>query len=319
MMKLLYEETPKGFEEVLVSLLSTQIDLSVGPIFSQQTKEKKGIPDLTIIQKSFSILFETKLADWFHEEQIIRHLEGFKQDTEYKVLFLLANFELEDFELDEQIRGRFSKSFQLAKERAIIIKAISFEGFIEGLENVKSSEVFKNFLDEFKIYLDRNNLLPKWRYLLDVVNCAGSLVEIKQNFYICPDTGGAYSHRRAKYFGPYARKRVENIFEIRAVVSIAQKLGEGTVKWNNSGEAPDQLIADAKAMIRNSQSRAYENKTVALQVFLLGKGEETSFSKTDRGGMYGPRKYFWDIAKNCKNSKELAVYLRGKSWSDFQD
>ena len=230
---------------------------------------------------------------------------------------MLANFELEDFELDEQIRVRFPKAFQLADEQAITIKAVSFEYFIEALENIRCSEVFKKFLDEFKLYLDRNNLLPKWRYLLDVVNCAGSLDEIKQNFYICPDTGGAYTHRRAKYFGPYARKQVENIFEIRAVVSIAQDLGGGTVKWNNSDEATDKLIAEAKAMIGKSKLRVDENKTVALQVFLLEQGEATSFKKTDRGGMFGTKKYFWNIAKNCKNSKELASFLNGKSWNEF--
>lgn len=318
-MKLLYEETPKGFEEVLVSLLSMKIDLSVGLIFTQQTKEKNGIPDLIITQKSFSIVFETKLTDWFYEAQILRHLEGFKQNNDYKILFLLSNFEIEDFELDEQIRGRFPKAFQLAEERTIIIKAISFEYFVEILENVMHSELFKKFLHEFKLYLDRNNLMPKWRYLLDVVNCTGSLDELQQNFYMCPDTGGAYSHRRAKFLGPYARKQVEKIFEIRAVVSIAQNLGEATVKWNNSGESPEQLIADAKAMIQNSQSRVDENKTVALQVFLLEKAESTCFKKTDRGGMYGVKKYFWDIAINCKDSKELAIFLNGKGWNEFQN
>ncbi|HAA28481.1 MAG TPA: hypothetical protein DCE56_13365 [Cyanobacteria bacterium UBA8553] len=83
--------------------------------------------------------------------------------------------------------------------------------------------------------------------------------------------------------------------------------------WINT----DKLISEAKARLRKSELRVDENKTVALQVFLLEKGESTSFKKTERGGMYSSNKYFWDIAKNCKNSKELASLLNGKSWSDF--
>jgi hypothetical protein len=37
-LKLLYEENPKGFEEVLVTLISDDINITVGPTFSQQQK-----------------------------------------------------------------------------------------------------------------------------------------------------------------------------------------------------------------------------------------------------------------------------------------
>lgn len=311
-MKILYEESPKSFEEVLISLLPSDTKLSVGPTFSQQRCQKRNIPDLVITQRSFSIFFETKLSDWFYQEQNWGHIDGFNLEAQDKILFLLSNFESDEPE------AKFAREIELAwKEHQVILQPISFEDLISALENVRSSEAFKKILDEFKLYLDRNNLLPKWKYLLDVVNCAGSLNEINNDYYICPDTGGAYSHRRAKYFGAYANKQVSKIFEVRAVVTIDIKLGEGTVKWNNSGESQEALIGQAKKLISDSEFRSNENEQVSLQVFLLGEGQPTCFQKTTRGGMLGSKKYFWDIATDCQNSKELAEWLNGKNWSDF--
>ena len=34
--------------------------------------------------------------------------------------------------------------------------------------------------------------------------------------------------------------------------------------------------------------------------------------------MLQSKKYFWDIAIDCKNSQELAEKLRDKNWSDFE-
>lgn len=312
-MKVLYEESPKSFEEILVSLLSSHTNLTVGPTFTQQTKQKKSIPDLAITQRSFSVFFETKLNDWFYEQQTNEHINGFTPEAQDRILFLLSNFEFDEPET------KFASQIKAAWEQyQVILQPISFEGLLGALESVRSSESFKKLLDEFKVYLDRNNLLPKWKYLLEVVNCAGSFNEIDKNVYICPNTGGAYSHRRAKYFGPYANKQVSKIFEVRAVVSIDRELGEGTVKWNNSGEAQETLINQAKKIINDSEFRSNENQTVPLQVFLLEKDESTCFKKTTRGGMQSSKQYFWDIAIDCQNSKELAELLNGKSWSDFK-
>ena len=43
---------------------------------------------------------------------------------------------------------------------------------------------------------------------------------ISKGVYACPDTGGAYTHKRARYFGAYEDKTVSWLFEIRAVVAV---------------------------------------------------------------------------------------------------
>ena len=227
LMKMLYEDSPKKFEELLATLLKTDTNIIVGPTFTQQTKTVKSIPDLAITQKSFSVFFETKTTDWFYEDQINRHIAGFNQTADDKILFLLSNFE------NDNLEEQFDKQIKEAKKHKIILQPITFEDFVGSLEQVCNSEYLRSLLDEFKLYLDRNNYLPKWKYLLDVVSCSGTLEEIEQGVYMCPDTGGAYSHRRAKYFGPYSNKKVSDIFEISAIVVIEKNLGDAKIKWRN--------------------------------------------------------------------------------------
>lgn len=312
LMKMLYEDSPRKFEELLATLLKTDTNIIVGPTFTQQTKTVKSIPDLAITQKSFSVFFETKTTDWFYEDQINRHIAGFNQTADDKILFLLSNFE------NDNLEEQFAKEIKEAKKHKIILQPLTFEDFVGSLEEVCNSEYLRSLLDEFKLYLDRNGRLPKWKYLLDVVSCSGTLAEIEQGVYMCPDTGGAYSHRRAKYFGPYSSKKVADIFEINAIVVIEKNLGEAKIKWKNKDIKDETLIEQARQKLQNWQWRIDENKSVPLQVFLLDNKQETNFVKETSGGMLQSKKYFWDIATDCKNSQELAEKLRDKNWGDYE-
>jgi hypothetical protein len=312
LMKMLYEDSPRKFEELLATLLKTDTNIIVGPTFTQQTKTVKSIPDLAITQKSFSVFFETKTTDWFYEDQINRHIAGFNQTADDKILFLLSNFE------NDNLEEQFAKEIKEAKKHKIILQPLTFEDFVGSLEEVCNSEYLRSLLDEFKLYLDRNGRLPKWKYLLDVVSCSGTLAEIEQGVYMCPDTGGAYSHRRAKYFGPYSSKKVADIFEINAIVVIEKNLGEAKIKWKNKNIKDETLIEQARQKLQNWQWRIDENKSVPLQVFLLDNKQETNFVKETSGGMLQSKKYFWDIATDCKNSQELAEKLRDKNWGDYE-
>ena len=58
-------------------------------IFTLQEKSVDSVPDATITQESFKIVVETKMSDWFYEDQLIRHLNSFN-DEKYKVMITLA-------------------------------------------------------------------------------------------------------------------------------------------------------------------------------------------------------------------------------------
>ena len=312
-LKLLHREHPDSFAEAITSLVTDEISLTIGPVFRQQRKAASSIPDLSVSQKAFAIFFETKLRDWFYSDQIRRHIDGFAESGDLKVLFLLSNFESDDLEY------RFKRERAKAKKRGIILQPISFEDFVGTLESVKSSDSFKSILEEFKVYLDRNNHLPKWKSLLDVTNCKASLNEIEAGAYMCPDSGGAYSHRRARFFGAYAWKKVASIHEIRGLVAVGVKQQDCHVRWKNISEPDTPLKAQAVGMIRRWDYRVRENADTPLQVFLLGPGHETDFVKSTSGGMWQSKKYFWEIAQDCRSAQELADKLRGRTWEEFEN
>ena len=309
-LKLLYEENPKSFEEV-ISILTSQ-DFVINPSFQQQVKKSSSIPDIVIEQKSFSIYFETKTFDWFYNDQIDRHLSGFKKGNDYNILFLLANFEIDD--LEERFKTQIVKA---KKEYDITLSPISFEQLIGVLETVESSEEFQTFLIEFRDFLERNDYLPTWKYLLDVVNCSSTIHEVHDNdVYMCLDTGGMYKHQRAFYFGGYKNKNVKYIHEIKALIVVEKEGKEAFVKWKNIDATDNELIKEAKNKINRFDYRISEVNETNLQVFLLQNRQEANFRKSSAGGLYGSKKYFRDIARkyDAKNSIDLAERLKDITW-----
>jgi len=317
-LKLLYEENPASFEQLLFSLIPSSIDnFSIIPDFYQQTKKGDSIPDIVIEQKSFSLYIETKNFDWFYDSQIDKHLESLKSiNSDFKILLLLSS----DFKIsnsESQFKKQISQAFE---DHHVVLSPITFETLANSLSEVDSSDSFKKTVAQYDNYLDRNSLLPNWEYLLDVVNCTTTIQEIENhNYYMCPDRGRGYSHRRAKYFGPYKNKKVTSIYEIKALVVIEKNLQSGEVRWNNINTDSKELIAEAMEKIANSEFRKNENSKHSLQVFLLQNRAETNFIKESSGGLYGSKIYFRNIAKkhNAKNSQELADALNNKTWESI--
>lgn len=310
-LKLLYEENPKSFEEAISTLTSQ--DFLINPSFKQQVRKNKSVPDIIIEQNSFSIFFETKTFDWFYDNQIDRHLEGFKKETTYNILFLIANFETDAPE------EKFASQIKTARDKHnITLSPISFEQLVGVLENIESSEDYKKYLIEFRDFLERNNYLPTWKYLLDVVNCSSTIAEVHEhNVYMCPDSGGMYKHQRALFFGGYKSKNVRFIHEIKALVIVEEGGKTANVKWKNFEELNEkQLIHEAKEKINLFDYRKKEIQERNIQVFLLQNPYEANFKKASSGGLYGSKKYFKDIARkhDAKNSKELAEKLKTETW-----
>lgn len=309
MMKLIYEESSRRFSELIDKLTAGQGDILVGPLFRQQQKEIASIPDLTISQQAFTIAFETKLTNWFYSEQINNHLLSLKEGPGTLILFLLSNFETDHLaEFEEQVK--------YAKTGGVLLIPISYEELLGGFESVCTTDYLAGLLDEFREYLDVKQLLPRWKYLLDVVNCATTMYEIEAGAYLCPDAKGAYNHKRARFLGPYANKAVRAIYEIIAVVSIGSQMQDNKIKWNNHSSNSSQQIID-RAIAKVQELRPEQIQHTALQVFLLGDGAKTFFEKDTPGGMLGSKQYFWNVGNGKDNVEELAAFLDNKKWSKF--
>ncbi|MGK7923334.1 MAG: hypothetical protein AB4080_25375 [Trichodesmium sp.] len=308
---MLYEENPKFLSEVLSKLLGEGLSGIVGVKFTQQAGKKQSIPDGEITQEPFYILLETKRGSSLDEEQLLRHLESLKQKQGRKILIALANYEQ-----DEPKAPAFSNVKKTAEADKILFLPISFEDF---LESIKLSNLPKNLADainDLEEYFNEEDLLPSWKYRLDVVNCAGTYDDvIKHNIYVCTAKGGSYSHRRSLYLGVYRNKQVDWVAKIEAVVDIESE-EEFSIKWKNINKSDEELAEIAR--IRRSY---LDDSQYPARVFLLTDLHPTDFCKTTPGGMQSSKQYF-DIRKfdigDVKDAKDLAQKLQGKTWEEYK-
>jgi hypothetical protein len=312
MLKLVYQESPRLLYQLLDFLFEGEAEVPfVGPTFEQQKAKSKSIPDLEIKQESFQILVETKLTDWFHEDQLENHIAGFSDRMDTKILLLLCNFEDKNY---NQTRLNFKA--KMKNEKNISVLEVTFEDFLKGLSEVCITPQLHDYLNEFEDFLDRKSLLPTWKYRLDVVNCGVTKVEIVNDLvYMCPSRGGQYRHERAKYFGTYWDKNVKFIYHIDAIVVWDVNYHSCELKWKNDTSKSDNDLFDrAKSFIE--KYRSDEIKQNGIQVFLLSEQREVNFVKDTKGGLFGSKKYF--MINEATDIDSCAKLIRNKKWTDFE-
>ena len=308
-LKMIYEENPKYLGEILGAIVGEDISNHVGVSFRQQERQATTVPDGLIVQLPLTIFIETKNWDWFYDEQLEGHLSSLDNKSHgIKVLLALGNFEADRSD-------RFNELHTLCEtqyKRSILFQAVTFEDFLNKLQLPGLSKNLLDAIADFKTFLNEENLLPSWKDWLDVVNCAGLPSDITEGqVYMCPASGGAYSHDRCRYFGMYRSKRVELVAEIEAVVDV--DANSTTLKWNN--------ISDADSDIKNralTKANKLRPKERPLRVFLLGPLKETDFRKDTPGGMQGSKQYFNISHLGAKNASDLADRLKGRCWSDMK-
>ncbi|MFN5857564.1 MAG: hypothetical protein ACK456_16990 [Pseudanabaenaceae cyanobacterium] len=308
-LKMLYEENPKFLSEVLSLLFDENLSSTVGVKFIQQRRAQDSVPDGEIFQDSFSVFIETKLGSDFTETQLLNHLNTLKKRQGKRVLIALGNFE-QDPESHLVLQAVKTK----AKDVNVAFISISFEQFIQALDQLQYPP--KNLVDaiiDLGEYFDENNLLPSWKYRLDVVNCKGSFDSVlAHKMYTCPAQGGSYNHRRSLYFGTYRNKCVEQISKIQAVVDL-ESIDEGHLVWSNTEKPKEKLIQIAIERVQKIGESWYP-----VRVFLLDDMHPTSFVKASPGGMFGSKKYF-DIGKlKATDAADLAQKLAGKTWENYE-
>lgn len=316
-LNLLYEESPLVLEEAMDGITGGQMG-AVGVSFSQQERQKNGIPDGVIRQPPFTVYIETKNFDWFHDDQLERHLDDLNAEQPgQKILLALAPFK-------EGYENRFDHIEALCDDKyggEITFAALNFEEF---LESVRVSELPKSlvrYIDEFEMYLDKSGLLPDWKYMIDVCNCVRTIdMQDEHHVYICPASGGAYSHRRCRYFGAYKLKKARRLAEIAGVVDIEpEEDGSAEILWNNFPERyydDSSLIEEA----RRRRNAARPNIDWSARVFVLEDLQESNFKKDSSGGMQGSKQYFSlkDVGRvDVDSVTELNSVLDDHPWSSF--
>ena len=327
-LKMLYEENPKFLAEVLSELLGENFSGKVGVKFAQQIRSKqirkdisdetitqikdkqKSIPDGEITQEQFSILIETKLGCNFDKDQLCEHIKVLKAKEGQKVLLALGKFET-----DTPSHPCFPEVETEAKKHEITFLGVSFEQFLEAIRLIQQSYLPKNLVDaisDLGEYFDENNLLPSWKYRLDIVNCARYFDSVvRHKIYTCPAQGGQYNHQRSLYFGTYRNKCVEQIARIEAVVDLESE-SEAKLVWKN-----DDLVNDSiQTAIERRQKLG--DSWYPVRIFVLGDFFQTNFIKGTPGGMFGSKKYFDIKMLKIDDANDLATKLKGKTWKDYE-
>lgn len=318
-LKQLYIENPMLFQSFIENLLADKgKNINVGVSFSQQKEYKcnagKSIMDGVIQQKPFTIIIETKNFDWFSEDQIERHIQNIEGSAGIKVLLALANFDgkKDSNKIFDKIKEKYKNN------ENIIIQKVEFEEFLLGLKelNIKSEHLL-NMIEEYEQFLNYSDLLPTWKYRLDVVNCAISEDSIKEHHvYTCPEAKGAYWHARAKYFGIYGNKKVDSIAEIKAVCEIddnENNVDKISVRWYDSEKFKENEIIN----LVKDKEQAYPDFR-PFQLFLLDNFKNNiNFYKDTRGGMFASKIYF-DFDNKINNIDDLVNKIQNQEWSKFK-
>ena len=320
-LRMLYQENPKLLSIVLPGLFGEQSGIQVGIQFRQQISRGDAVPDGMLSQSAFTIYIETKNSDWFYDEQLERHLVALDAEPQgVKILLALAKFEGE-------YKSRFTSIEEVCKnkyQQRIFFTATTFDEFLKSLQSLPLSVSLSEVVSEFQQYLHGENLLPNWRGYIDICNCAREVDRlIEAETYICPATGGAYSHQRCEYLGMYWEKGVWRIAKVRGVVDVYPNETpdfewQTEILWNN--EANDGLTNEALSDLARQKFRAAygQNANWDARVFVLGTLYDTEFVKDSPGGMRGKRYLCVGIDKS-ESVAEVAQRLKGAVWSKFED
>lgn len=314
-LKQLYNESPKLFQEFMTNLIKNdKNNIDVGVNFWQQKGFEcingKSILDGVITQSAFTIFIETKLSDWFYSEQLKRHFSNLIELEGKKIFLALSNFDGQKSTVFEEFMNKYKN------EKDVIFAYFEFGNFIDILKSLKSnikSEQLLLLLDEFEEFLYNENLLPLWKYRLDVVNCAVSKNDvIERNLYLCPEAKGAYKHARSKYFGIYENKKVNCIAEIKAVCTYDSNTENISISWfDNDNYSESDILREASEKIKFCWKGV-------VQMFLLGNFKENiNFQKDSKGGMFVSKTYF-NFDDKVKDINDLETLIKDRKWSDFQ-
>ncbi len=136
-------------------------------VFTLQERSKDSIPDATITQESFKIVVETKMYDWFYDDQLKRHLESFG-DEKYKVMITLAP-ELMDKDKKERFDNELKKYNEQLNQPIAHINT-TFEKLANAVADVLDDRDYEmqDVLEDYQNYCYKDELIPvsdSWKYM----------------------------------------------------------------------------------------------------------------------------------------------------------
>ena len=285
-------------------------------IFTLQEKSVDSIPDATITQESFKIVVETKMSDWFYEEQLLRHLNSFS-DEKYKVMITLAP-EL----MEKGKKSAFAEKLKKYNEKhlhPVIHINTTFEKMANAISDVLDDRDYdmQDVLADYLNYCYTDGLIPfsdAWKYMR--MQLAGTTFDfnILSNVYYDNAERGFRAHDT---LGLYMNKSVRAIGKVIARITAVKV--ENCVKYNAEfGELTDERKEIIKKAMADGNLHGYDLETVEHRYFFVEKFYETDFKKVSPRAPMGTR--IFDLTQvlgteYIPDTEDLAERLKNESWT----
>lgn len=284
-------------------------------VFTLQEKSVDSIPDATIAQESFKIVVETKMSDWFYEDQLLRHLNSFG-DEKYKVMITLAP-ELMEAGKKNAFEEKL-KEYNEGQKQPVIHINTTFEAMANAISDVLDDRDYdmQDVLADYLNYCYTDELIPvsdAWKYMRMQLTGTTFDFNISSNVYYDKAERGFRAHDT---LGLYKNKSVRAIGKVIARITAVET--ENGIAYNAEfGELTDDrksVIAEAMA---DGDLHGYDLRTIEHRYFFVEKFYETDFKKVTPRAPMGSR--IFDLTQvlgteDIPDTEELAQRLMNKSW-----
>lgn len=285
-------------------------------VFNLQEKSVDSIPDATITQESFKIVVETKMSDWFYQDQLMRHLNSFA-DEKYKVMITLAPelmSEKKKIDFENQL-----KEYNKQQVHPVIHVNTTFELLANAISDVLDDRDYEiqEVLEDYLNYCYNDGLIPvsdSWKFMR--MQLAGTTFDfnVGTNVYYDNAERGFRAH---DYLGLYRNKSVRAIGKIIArITAIETKDGiKYTPEFGELTEERKDIINQAMA---DGDSHGYDLRSVEHRYFFVDKFHETDYKKITPRAPMGTRIFDLTQVLNTKDIPEVAILaekLKELTWS----
>lgn len=298
-------------------------------VFTLQEKSEKSVPDATITQDSFKIVVETKLTDWFHNDQLENHLEAFNNET-CKILISLASEPMAKATKDEfeQALDSYNKErVEQAKQRGLVYhpivhKNMTFLNLIESISNVLDDRDYEmlDILADYEDYCNNDELIPNlnaWKFMR--VQLAGTTFDFntREGLYYDKAERGFRAH---DYLGLYSNKAVRAVGKVIARIKAVQS-DNGQIEYEcEFGDLTDERKEKIRLAMADGDEHGYGLRANMHRYFFVDRFYDTYFEKTSKRAPMGSRIFdlseLLDIKESDKlSAEELARRLRDKTWN----
>lgn len=316
----LYQYSPDKFYLFLQSICAPNAvwDFNPGLSFSLQENAPKSRLDAVILQQSFKVAVETKLSDWFYEDQIKRHLKVFGEER-YKVLMTLAPVHMAKNKMDAVTKAIVAHKKENGYELPIIHVNITFEEIAEAYRNVLDDRdyVMLDILDDYLDYCYHDELIAgadSWKFMRMQLAGATFDFNLKQGVYY---DGVHRGFRPHDYLGLYKDKSVRAVGKIEAII-VADASDPDNIKYTvEKGKLNNDRKTKIARAIEDAKRYGYDLRKDPQRYFFVDRFYETDFQKETKYPPRGSR--IFDLTeelgtRDIPNAQQLAALLGKKTW-----